>query len=364
MIAFISSTYPPELFDMASNRNQRLYSLPVETIPIQGGIILKRGCMELRIRGDGVEDILKSVLSSSSRPSGITKEELRLRFGSNSHGGIDRLIDQLILRRILVTDNTHAGEHIAQESALEVFYWHFDSTPTEAELHLANKTLVVLDVGTLSQFIVRSLSLAGFKDVRTIPHRVVDYADSSRTVGGLASDEPISTELFAHLPASYDCLVMASDFGTSPVFHEVNRFCVEQERKFFPVTIQNMIGYIGPLVIPGETACYECLHRRIQSNLPDPEMSRAIESHNFRQQRIVSHHPLMLSALADLAAFELLRYFSDVLDYDPGTLLEVPFLARRMESRRVLKLPRCSTCSPLKTRPSTTLNKTMFSFED
>jgi bacteriocin biosynthesis cyclodehydratase domain-containing protein len=348
---------------MTENQNRKLYSLPVEVIPIQGGIILKRGCMELRIKGERVEDVLNSFLSLSRRPSGVTQEELCLQFGSPSHSGIERLIDQLILRRILVTDSTHTGEHTAQESALEVFYWHFDSTPIEAELHLANKTLVVLGAGTLSQSIVRSLSLAGFKDVRTIPHQVVDYDDNSRTVGGLVSDEPISTELFAHLPAAYDCLVMASDFGMSPAFHEVNRFCVEQERKFLPVTIQNMIGYIGPLVIPGETACYECLHRRIQSHLPDPETSRAIESHNFRQQRIVSHHPLMLSALADLAAFELLRYFSNVLDYEPGTLLEVSFLARRMESRRVLKLPRCPTCSPLMTRPSTTLNKAMFTFE-
>ena len=129
------------------------------------------------------------------------------------------------------------------------------------------------------------------------------------------------------------------------------------------MTIQNMIGYIGPLVIPGETACYECFYRRLLSHLEEPEMFRTIEAHNLGGQRIVSHHPLMLSALADLAAFEILRHFSEVLDHEPGTLLEVRFLARRMDGRRVMKLPRCPTCSPLVTKPSTTLNKTMFAFE-
>lgn len=348
---------------MASNRNQRLYSLPVEVIPIQGGVLLKRGCMELRIKGGDVDYVLNNVLALSSRPSGVTQEELCLQFGSPGRRGIEQLIDQLILRRILVTDRTYTGQHITSESALEVFYWHFDSTPIEAEQHLEEKILMVLGTGNLSQYIAQSLSLAGFKDVRTIPHLLIGYTDNPVTVD-ITSDELTSSELFAHLPSSYDCLIMVSDFGMSPAFKEVNRFCVKHERKFFPVIIQNMIGYIGPLVIPGETACYECLHRRIQSHLPEPEVSSSIESHNFPQQRIVSYHPLMLAALANLAAFELLRYFSNVLDYEPGTLLEVPFLARRMEGRRVLKSPRCPTCSPLMTRSSTTLNKTMFSFED
>jgi molybdopterin-synthase adenylyltransferase len=35
-----------------------------------------------------------------------------------------------------------------------------------------------------------------------------------------------------------------------------NDFCVRNDHAFLPIVLRDLIGYVGPLVIPHKTACY------------------------------------------------------------------------------------------------------------
>jgi hypothetical protein len=68
---------------------------------------------------------------------------------------------------------------------------------------------------------------------------------------------------------------------------------------------------------------------------------------------VIGFHPAMASVLGDLAAFELARLYAPALpNRSVGTQIEVNLLGPRLTSRRILKAPRCRTCSPLLSRPS------------
>ena len=84
-----------------------------------------------------------------------------------------------------------------------------------------------------------------------------------------------------------------------------NEFCVRHRRPFLPVVLQDLIGYIGPIVVPGETACFECLRARQNSNLINPETQRAAEARAFDGQAIAAAHPAMSASLGAIAGFEL-----------------------------------------------------------
>jgi thiazole/oxazole-forming peptide maturase SagC family component len=160
---------------------------------------------------------------------------------------------------------------------------------------------------------------------------------------------------------SLDCLVATSDFGGLQLMREWNSFCVDHHCHFFPVVLQDLIGYVGPLIVPGETACFECLRSRQDANMSDPVSQRASEYAAPEGRKIVGFIPPMASVLGDIAAVELVKFYGRGLPlWRVGTLIEVNLLAPRLEMHRVLKLPRCPVCSPLNRHSPPSLTRNVF----
>jgi thiazole/oxazole-forming peptide maturase SagC family component len=151
-------------------------------------------------------------------------------------------------------------------------------------------------------------------------------------------------------------VVVTSEFGPTKSFHEFNSWCVENKHHFFPVWLEDMIGYLGPLVIPGESPCFQCIRERMNSHADDPETQDLIHNQaDFSGAYPVGFHPAMVSVLGDLAVFELTKFYSSLFSNSIlGRLIEVSLLAPRLKSRKIFKLPRCPVCSPLRTSPSMT----------
>jgi thiazole/oxazole-forming peptide maturase SagC family component len=121
-----------------------------------------------------------------------------------------------------------------------------------------------------------------------------------------------------------------------------------------------MIGSVGPLVVPGDTACYECLRARENANLADPQLARASEAGAFQRRAVTGFHPSMASVLGDLAAIELTKFFGGGLPTRVGRLIEVNLLATTLRTRKVLKVPRCQVCSPANRRSEISTDKNIF----
>ncbi len=154
-------------------------------------------------------------------------------------------------------------------------------------------------------------------------------------------------------PETIGCLIGTSEHGGQQFLREWNELCIETKVTFFPVVLHNMIGYIGPVTIPGETACYECLRGRINAHLVDPVLARAAESLAFEGQAVVAYHPAMLSVLADLAVMELSKCFGrGMAAYQVGTMVRINLTLPEISNHRILRLPRCPVCSDLNTRPT------------
>ena len=96
------------------------------------------------------------------------------------------------------------------------------------------------------------------------------------------------------LDEGLDCVVATADFSGQQLLRHWNSWCVNRGCTFLPVMLDKGIGCVGPLVVPGETACYECLRARENSNLEDPETRRAAENLVAvvrRSDSMVSSHP-------------------------------------------------------------------------
>ena len=189
---------------------------------------------------------------------------------------------------------------------------------------------------------VEHLSLA---DAPTL--RNPKYFDLS---GNLISDrwpgpDPVAADQLA--AEATDCLIATSDFGGRSLLLEWNRHCIDRGIHFLPVALQDMLGYVGPLVVPGDTPCLRCLHMRQNAHLREPELEQLMEEEAQRGISISSAHPAMISVLANWAAFELIHFYGEFPHRRPGKLIEIAMAQGQTRTRTVLKIPRCPDCSKL-----------------
>lgn len=348
--------------------SSRLKAVQLQCIETNQAVVLKRGCTEIKISGAGAGQAVKTLLAAAAG-QGATREEIQERFAAPQRPVVDRLIEQLLAKRLLVTNST-ADSLPGVETGLDVFYWHFEESAARVTERLNGRPLAILGVNCIARRLAAALNASGWTSFRVVdvPQlRNVRMFDVDGAVKvqewGERLQSPQTPEEWKEQtdPESVACVIATSDFGNHPVLREWNRFCIQHGRHFFPVILQNLIGYVGPLVVPGETACYECLRARQNSQMEDYRTRRAAEEVAFEGQGVAGFHPSMASVLGDIAAVELTKLYGDVLpSWKIGTLIEVNLLATRLEARKVLKIPRCPECSPLNRQSSVSPRKTVF----
>lgn len=330
---------------------ERLRALPVQVIVADRAVILVRGVAEIQISGERAVEVVPLLLDAASG-EGATRDKIIEQFAVPDREEVGKLVDELIKRSVLV-GASHEPAPSGVESSLEVFYWHFGQTVGATVNKLNEKSFVLMGVNTISRQIASALDSLGAARVQVVDFHILRNLRLYGDAGNLLPDEWVGPA-----PITYDawidglgdeeigCLVASSDFGGPHLLREWNEFCVENRMHFLPVILDRFIGSIGPLVIPGETPCYECLRVRENSNREAPELERAAESSAADRQAVTGFHPAMTKVLGELAAMELSKVYGVGLPWRSGRLIEVNLLGPDISSRRVLKLPRCPVCSP------------------
>jgi molybdopterin-synthase adenylyltransferase len=346
----------------AIRSSQRLRALPAQLIETPDGVILKRGFTALKIQGEGSAAALAQILGAAA--AGATREDIGLGFEETDRDAVDQLVEQLFERRILVP--AAQARSVSDESSVDVFYWNFGSTATTVAERLNQRRIAIIGVNQISSRLASGLATAGVTDYSVVDFQLLRNLQLFDENGCLSSDgweagtrPPVD---YGEWAASLDsappgCVVLTSAFGAIPAVREWNRHCVEQNWHFLPVLLWDLVGQIGPLVIPGETACYECLRARQNSHMENPQETRAAENEGFPGQLTNSFHPSMTSVLGELAQLELTKFYSGCLPSSiVGSVIEVNLMKPSVVTRRVLKIPRCSACGKMATRSSSALD--------
>lgn len=343
----------------------RLRALPVQLIPMGSAVILRRGAIEVRIDGERAREAIETVLTALSG-QGATLAEVCEHFAEPDRPAVTRLLGELRTRRLLVPADspmgtpppgiptgydTTASDTPVGDSRLDVFYWHFGQRAADVAQSLSSRQIAVVGVNAVSRRLVGALTAIGAHHIEVVdypPLRGVELVATDNGTG-CAGTAVVHTEWLDRAEADeVHCVLATSDFGASEHLRLWNRFCVERGIPFLPVVLRELLGTVGPLVMPGETPCYECLRARESSHLDDPAAYHAVAETAFEGQPFAALHPSAATVLAELAAFELSKWFGGArpATRQVGTLVEVNVAEPAVRVRRVLRVPRCPVCSP------------------
>ncbi|MBL7500335.1 TOMM precursor leader peptide-binding protein [Frankia sp. CNm7] len=167
-----------------------------------------------------------------------------------------------------------------------------------------------------------------------VPVRPGSVDDDPDTVGAIVDDT--------------DVVVLALEGFRPALLHRVNRVAVAAGRPWLPVYADGSEMIVGPLVVPGESACYN--EHEIQH-----ESSRVLR----REYLLYSEEqagqsagglPALLPPFAAIAAswavVALIPFLADGASFLVGRAIRIDFERLEITQEHVLRLPRCPVCSP------------------
>jgi molybdopterin-synthase adenylyltransferase len=301
----------------------RLWAAPAARVPVEGGVALVRGCTAVEIDGEAAGEIVDRLLDRAE--VGATEDEFVGMFPPGLAQTVRVLVKELRARRLLLPED---ARNVGAESPLDVFYWHFGMPDDSSPAPPSAESVAVAGGGSLEHTLAELLADGGFDRVVRMPERPGVSARTRLVDTGIES------------PA---LVVVGSETGFEPL-RTWNELCVEKGLPFLPVAIQDLVAYVGPLVVPGQTACYECFLRRRYSNLDEAAARERIELRSNSSSQ-VALHPAITAVAAGAAALEAAKFFLPWQGArQAGRLLTFNMLASDFGRHRVLKVPRCAVC--------------------
>jgi bacteriocin biosynthesis cyclodehydratase domain-containing protein len=256
----------------------------------------------------------------------------------------------MMSKRLLVASEEEGPVNGAQESNEDVFYWAAGSSRKTTIEALADLNPVICGVNRISQKICQSFEALGVPDVTLIDDpalRNTEFFDRRGRFSAKSFGVPecIAAKDFYDMRLTTGCVIATSEFGSPSFLLPWNSLCCGHNVHFMPVYLKDMIGYAGPLVIPGDTPCLQCVRMRQNAHLRHPAINTQIEKEMERGYPIAAIHPAMVNILAETAVFELVHFYGALPEPRPGRLIVIDLAAGKTESKRVLKIPRCPVCS-------------------
>jgi bacteriocin biosynthesis cyclodehydratase domain-containing protein len=146
-------------------------------------------------------------------------------------------------------------------------------------------------------------------------------------------DEPGDDDLLVAAPAPEE---VAARLG------RCNELALEEARPWLQVLpFDGRMAAVGPLFLPGETACHGCYRLRRSASLAFGDLDRLLEPEPVRAPA----GPALEAVVAGLAATVALRWVVLRDPRVPGVLHAVEPDALQVTRHAVLRVPRCPACS-------------------
>ncbi len=323
-----------------------------------GSVVAKRGVYEVLLR-DPEEGALLQELAGLL--DGTRSADAALAaVGEERRGQAVQVLRLLVERRLL----DEAGAAGTPETR---FWSTFGPYGAAAPDRLAAARVTVVGADLVARGLVGQLTACGVGAIDIVPEPALIVRDDAdrwlheveQEGNGRGRIRGVDPDRLAGSIAGCTLLCAASDSGLRGALMDANREALAAGVPFLPAWIGELVGYVGPLTEPFETACLRCFQLRAESNSAHPDALRALSEERERNPDARDTSgllPPMAAAVSAVAAMEAVKRISGIAPSDTvGRLVEVNVVSFASRVRRVLKLPRCPDCSDVMRRPPVSL---------
>jgi bacteriocin biosynthesis cyclodehydratase domain-containing protein len=221
----------------------------------------------------------------------------------------------------------------------------------ESEIEKYEDQLIYFSHGPKSKFYPQIKLMNSRIGLLPYPNRLTREVKNILTTSGIGIIYEWKEEMIFSLKetSQIDLLVVGLEKFNPRLLKDINKFCIQHSLPWLIIQAPySAEGIVGPLFIPGETACYECLKMRIKSNIffyaEFEEFEKWVEKNKEKVKKFGALEPFW-HILASIGALEIVKFISEVHTSQLiGKILTVNFITLEVELHDVLKLPFCATC--------------------
>lgn len=144
-----------------------------------------------------------------------------------------------------------------------------------------------------------------------------------------------------------DCILtlICCDTDDIELSRESNKVAISEGRKISFFRLTESTALMGPLVVPGQSACFECAHQRYVGNLKFADEYLAYATQHLQNNPQQSLPPYMEGMLEFLVVHHVMSISYGLFDITaPGYIYRFDLSRLKAEAMPVLKLPRCPVC--------------------
>jgi bacteriocin biosynthesis cyclodehydratase domain-containing protein len=294
--------------------------------------IVPLGSDKFQLRGPDVnltvEDADGSVRSALEGSIGL--ENLEEKPGTED-GKLKRLAFHLNRRGLLVADERGQllGE-VADDAlvTLDLLRCQHDmARKTADQTLLRNWQVQVIGAGQLARAAQSELSRLGVDVLAESPIRAQFHAES-------ASEQRLIS-------------VVCCDCEDHKMMRDANRELLQVGLRALYACVTSRGIRIGPVVIPGQTACYECFYQRLRNGMEFLDEFDAFVAHQHRlAQNGLGPPPALAASMGGaLVALQAAKLHMRIGNDDVvAQIVELQLSPLELRSGEVLRLPRCGLC--------------------
>ena len=276
-----------------------------------GGIVLRYGASVLEFGGGAAAELLPRLLPLLDGTH--TQDELVVQLGEPVRPAVEHMLDVLATHGLLMEPLDATTEPARAETA--EFLSASDPFRREASTiatALAERTVAVVGTGGVAELLFGLLA-------PVVETAWIEWGNPAAHSSDLAVAAPASAE--------------------TPLLADWNRAALERRTEWLPVLpFDGQLAAVGPLVVPLQSACYECFALRREACI-SPVAATGTGS-------FPSAAPAE-ALLAGYAAIVALRRVALGDGAPVGVLLAVEHGPELVATRHVVhRVPRCPVCSP------------------
>lgn len=314
-----------------------------------GSLLVKHGNRLYKISARSDVDQLARLLYMLTRPKKVGEIISHLSGFKRSHviGVLETLYGMKLIR--LVKGDKKMEDYLLHNKILP-----WDVTDARNRTALRDSELVLIGDGLLASKLVTELRNMKIKFNQVKSTQIVTKSGkklSSHIEQGnvnllLKNSTTSLAPLINPLVERSNLVVVAEDYPNIYLFELVNSLCFKKKKAWLRVSFDDDIGYLGPLVIPRRTSCFNCCELRLVTNSPEYEYELWNNKENISviKPELPEIFADMLSALC---LKEVYRYLIDSNSVETiDNLLVFDTQQVNLTKHRIISHPNCILCNP------------------
>lgn len=240
----------------------------------------------------------------------------------------EHLLDESVMFDASTTERPRTREYYTVKPQFE------DSQRTRLE----ETDLLILSVGPMGEYVAEDVAELGVGSIRFCN----PFDDDDGSVENVDAVTVVSASEIESCIKDCDAVVYLADRALPELTSRVNQITHETDTPWMVGQIQGFDGFVGPMIFPGNTACYNCFVERTLSNVEDPDMYRA--GRNHANSSASAPLPPFARLVAGYVTLDLLHLLAFGQGFTAGRIIHVNGIDLSVEVDDVLKLPRCRVC--------------------